>query len=566
MLRVERAALRIAVGPLLRGRLVVPEIALSKPELLLERTADGHGNWTFRNAGTGAGPAPRIGTLLVDDGILRYRDQTLALDVDLSLDTLDDASLAAPRIRVKGDGTLRGERFAIQGQAGSLLALADNQRPFWLDLQARSGRTRSAFSGTLTPFSFQRIEGKLDLQGADLSNLYPLIPVPMPWTPPYQISGDLKRQGDSWSLTGLNGTVGDSDLAGSFALDVSSSRPSVSADLSSRRLDYRDLGGFVGLPPGRKPEAVGTPQQKAEAARRAAERGVLPRKSYNLERLRAVDANVTFRGRNVAAAKIPLTELAARMSLNNGELKFDPLEFGIVGGRVVWHITANAREPTLRTAARVDARNIDITRIWPELRPPKGSPGRVGGRANFSSAGDSVAEILSSMNGDLALIMTGGTASALTLFLTNLDLARAAALLLGGDDNAGILCAVAAFEARQGVLQTETLVVDTTAVKITGAGSIDFRDEVFDLRLDADSKRPSPLALRGPIVIQGSFKNPDVRPELGQVAARAAGALALGALATPLAALLPLVDPGDARDANCKALLAEHGPQAGKAG
>lgn len=448
------------------------------------------------------------------------------------------------------------ERFAVEGRAGSLLSLADAGRPYWLDVRAHGGASGAAFTGTLSPRGFEHIAGKLELRGTDLSELYPLIPVPLPWTPPYQLSGLLQRQGDSWLLSKLRGKVGDSDLAGSFAMDNSGSRPSISADLKSRRLNYRDLGGLVGLPPGHKPRTDGTPEQKVAAARRAAGEAVLPQEPYNLERLRAVDADVKFRGEQIAAAAIPLSEVLAHVILQNGELKLDPLELNIAGGRIVSSITTSARDAALRTSARISARNVDIARIWPQFKPPKGRSGRVGGRAELSSTGNSVAQMLGSMNGDLALIMTGGSTSALSLMLANLDLARATALLLGGDEDAAIRCAVADFKAKNGVLTATTLIVDTTAAKITGAGSIDFREEQFDLRLDTDSKRVSPFALRGPVLVQRSFKKPDVRPEIGRAAVRAAGAIALGALATPLAALLPLIDTGDADNANCTALVA----------
>ena len=97
------------------------------------------------------------------------------------------------------------------------------------------------------------------------------------------------------------------------------------------------------------------------------------------------------------------------------------------------------------------------------------------------------------------------------------------------------------------------MVVDTSAELITGEGSIDFREEKYNLRLTADSKNPSILALRGPIRIGGTFETPKVSPEIGPLVARIGASVGLGALAGPLA-LLPLIDLGDARDADCRAL------------
>jgi uncharacterized protein involved in outer membrane biogenesis len=164
--------------------------------------------------------------------------------------------------------------------------------------------------------------------------------------------------------------------------------------------------------------------------------------------------------------------------------------------------------------------------------------------------------MLATSNGEVALISWGGNASELAIVLTNLDLARAVELLLRGDANSPIRCIVANFVSDNGIVDAKTLVIDTGAEKILGEGKIDFRNELYDLRLKAQSKRPSLIALRGPIAIDGSFKNPNVHPETAQLAARVGTSIALGAL-NPLAALVPLIDLGGASDANCRALIEE---------
>jgi hypothetical protein len=58
------------------------------------------------------------------------------------------------------------------------------------------------------------------------------------------------------------------------------------------------------------------------------------------------------------------------------------------------------------------------------------------------------------------------------------------------------------------------------------------------------------------VLITGTFKDPVVRPAAGPVVARIGAAVGLGLLAPPLA-LLPLIDLGNAPDANCRALY-EH--------
>ena len=64
----------------------------------------------------------------------------------------------------------------------------------------------------------------------------------------------------------------------------------------------------------------------------------------------------------------------------------------------------------------------------------------------------------------------------------------------------------------------------------------------------------SPCAVR--LSIDGSFSAPQVHPAVGPLAARIASSVALGAL-NPLAALLPLIDTGGSKDADCRGLMQE---------
>jgi uncharacterized protein involved in outer membrane biogenesis len=141
--------------------------------------------------------------------------------------------------------------------------------------------------------------------------------------------------------------------------------------------------------------------------------------------------------------------------------------------------------------------------------------------------------------------------------LSNLDLARAVQLLFTGDAKSEIRCVVADFVADNGVMSAKTLVVDTAAEKIIGSGSVDFRNEHYDLVLKAQSKKASLIALRGPIAVDGTFKVPHVGPQAGPLAARVGASVALGATLTPLASLLASIDFGGAPDADCRGLMAD---------
>ena len=117
-------------------------------------------------------------------------------------------------------------------------------------------------------------------------------------------------------------------------------------------------------------------------------------------------------------------------------------------------------------------------------------------------------------------------------------------------------CAVADFDVKDGVMRTGALVFDTEVTTIIGTGSIDLGQEKLDLTLNPKTKNTSIVALRSPIYVKGSFANPEFEVDKGQVALRAAGAVALGFI-NPLLVLLPLIDAGPGKDSDCGKLVRE---------
>ena len=519
-------------------------VRLVEPNVVLEKNTDGEANWNF-GGNDASGVGPRLGAIDVDRGQVRFVHPGLAADIAGTLQTVADGN--SQSLRFESRGTLRDEPFELRGTSGGVTALRDVDTPYRLNLSGRSGATSLDFDGTVVPAKPQNLKGALHLKGPDLSKLYPIIPVPFPWTPAYDLAGELSHENAQWTFQDIHGRVGSSDLAGNLTVDVSAQRPLTVADLTSRKFTYEDLGGFVGL-------RAGEARKSAQVQADIAPGRVFSDKPFDLVKLRDHDVDLKFRGSSVKWRTFALDNLVTHLTLKSGVMRFEPLDFGLATGHVTSNIVLDAREKVPKAQATIEARNVELKRIFPQLASPRGSAGRFGGRARFTTQAGSVAGLLGYMDGEAAIAMSGGEASTLTLVLTNLDLARAATLLIGGDRTAAIHCGVASLHAKNGIMTPELFVVDTSAELITGSGSIDFRQEKYDLHLKADSKNPSLIALKGPILIGGTFAKPAIRPEVGPVAARVGAAIGLGVLAPPLA-LLPLIDLGDAPSADCRALL-----------
>jgi uncharacterized protein involved in outer membrane biogenesis len=112
-----------------------------------------------------------------------------------------------------------------------------------------------------------------------------------------------------------------------------------------------------------------------------------------------------------------------------------------------------------------------------------------------------------------------------------------------------------------GVAKPELFVFDTDVAIVVIDGTIDLGDEHIDLTLHPDSKNMRVFSLRSPLHVVGNFEHLDVSVDKKSLFARGGGAIALGVVATPLAALLPLIAPGDRNEEtkSCAPLVEELG-------
>ncbi|WP_082332469.1 AsmA family protein [Xanthomonas citri] len=553
MAELNAAEIDVEFWPLLRGKLRLPEIRLEHPTLLLEAGNDSHpGNWVFDQSG-GDGSMPRLGRLLVTNGRLQYIDDASRSDVDVAINSLAPPSSdqrAAP-IGIDGKGRWKGYPFSLKGNTASPLELSQSEHPFRIDLRGSAGATRTHVRGTLTnPFQFRVFDLQMALSGQDMEDLYPLIGVAMPSTPPYKLDGRLRRDGDVWRYEKFTGTAGDSDLSGTAEIDLRNKRPFLRADLASKRLDFDDLAGFVGAPPKTGTNESANAEQKKQAAQLAASARVLPTTPYDLSKLRSMDAQVRWRAQRINAPSWPLDDMDASLTLKDGLLQLDPLNFGVAGGDIRSTIGMDARKAIITTQLKASIRGIRLDRLFPDATLAKQASGAIGGELDLRGRGNSIAAMLGSADGSIGVGMGRGHVGNLIMELAGLDIAESLKYLLTKDRQIPVRCIFGDFGVQDGLMQSRALAFDSTDTIIVGEGNISLKNETLDLLLRPRPKDRSILSLRSPLRIGGTFKDPSFRPDFKALGVRGAIAVALGSIAPP-AALLATFEPGPGKDSDC---------------
>ncbi|WPN57429.1 AsmA family protein [Pseudomonas sp. P9_31] len=588
MATLKRVELRISPLALLTQRVVIPRIDLTEPNADLQRLADGRANWTFKFDPKDPNAEPShwaldIGAIGFDKSHVTLDDQSLKTRLDLLIDPLgkpipfsdivgDKAAKTAlekggsPQdyaFALKVKGQYHGQNLAGQGKIGGLLALQDATRPFPLQAQVNIADTSVELAGTLTdPLNLGALDLRLKLAGASLGNLYPLIGVTLPDTPPYATDGHLTAKlhepgGAVYRYEDFNGKIGESDIHGNLAYVASQPRPKLSGALVSNQLLFSDLAPLIGADSNAKQTARGGESKQPTDK-------VLPVEEFKTERWRAMDADVEFTGKRIVHnEKLPFNDLYTHLVLTDGVLSLEPLRFGVAGGNLDAQIRLNGRTEPLEGQAKLTARKFKLKQLFPTFDLMKTSFGELNGDADLTGRGNSVAKLLGTADGNLKMLINDGAISRELMELAGLNVGNYVVGKIFGDKEVKINCAAADFDIKSGLATTRLFVFDTENAIVYIDGTANMATEQLDLTISPESKGWRLISLRSPLYVRGKFIKPDAGVKAVPLMLRGAGMVALGVIAAPAAGLLALIAPSAGEPNQCAPLLEQM--KAGKA-
>ena len=572
LVRADRAEFDIRLWPLLARKVVIPRLSLASPVIGLQMEKDGRRTWALGKDTSDSSTTPEIGLLQVDGGAVDFLAEHLGVDVHVDFNF--DTSRGELPLDYKVKGTYQKQPLTAVGSTGNVLQLnAAGAPPFPLLLKATAGHTTLGVSGTVAELStLEGIDARFDIKGQNLGQLFPLLGIALPQTSPYALSGELRKNGKIWGVAGMKGKLGLSDIGGDMKFDQGQKLPYLSGTLRSRVMDMDDLGPLIGLPPTERsanaidgvtpPPTIG----QVKKARRDPGTRVLPTATLDFERLRAMNADVTYTADRITNVRqVPMDRGSVKVKLSDSVLTLDPLDLGVASGKIAGAIRIDAAKSPAYIRASLDVRGMQLNRLIPKVETLKTSFGKLDGRINLSGQGSSVASWLATSSGDIAAITGRGQFSNLLLEFLGLDGGEIIKFLLRGDRNVTLRCGAVALNVDRGVMNTRTIVFDTDDTVFNATGNASFTDETLDFVIRAQPKDMSILSLRTPLTLKGTFGSPKPFVDVIPLAGRGLAALALGAI-NPLLALAATIETGPGQDADCLGVLADaKKPSAGAA-
>jgi uncharacterized protein involved in outer membrane biogenesis len=240
MARLGRLEARVRFWPLLQGRVEIVRLVLSGVDVLLERDAEGRGNWLFPAAERTQADStlPRIEALLVERSVVSWRTASGVTRIEVErLESKADAGAATARFK----GAVDGRRLDADAVIAAVAPRAGDNGPAFAarDLTLRVDDVEARGELTLG-FGPQRprLDGALALGALDLDRLRPSTEARRDG----RLIPDVRVDGLPLDLVDLDVALKvDRIIAGGLAFDDLAAR----VDLAGGRLAMRDVSAAL---------------------------------------------------------------------------------------------------------------------------------------------------------------------------------------------------------------------------------------------------------------------------------------------------------------------------------
>jgi uncharacterized protein involved in outer membrane biogenesis len=336
--------------------------------------------------------------------------------------------------------------------------------------------------------------------------------------------------------------VGESRLSGRGTLDVTGARPRLDLRVTAPRIQLDDFE----LPRG---EAAGQTEQTTPEALRAYASGAATQTQRVLSAafLRRFDAYIDVEVRQVLSGRDRLADGTLRVQLIEGRLYLGPAEVNLPGGTAKLSVAYDPGGGGVTLAAGAYVERFEYGILARRRRPDSELDGLFSLQLELTSKAPSLNAVMASADGriDLAVWPKNFGAGQIDLWVVNLF--RELLPVLDRGQVSVVNCAVGRFDLAGGRLTRDALVIDTSRMRVLGAGEVDFASEEIDFRFRPRAKGLQLFSLETPVRVTGTLTDFSIAVTPGDVLATI-GRFLGSVIVVPLETLFRGPLPRDGRD------------------
>jgi len=517
MLSADSVDVGVGLSALTGGALAIEHFEVNRPQIVLERDANGQGNWVFSGlsgadtasdgAQTGSQDAPNTGGMIggitvdravITDASLRYIDR--AAGTDITIDGID-LTLSMPNSDGPADLTLTARRGGSEGQVqahvGSVAGLLGGEVTTITATVSADG-LEASFDGRagLEPLA---ADGQLTLSSAQLAPALALAgiagaePLP-PAARPLNLSGriTLAPTGSIHLREGVLG-AGSNRINAALDLITSGERPSLTGDLSADRLD---LSAFL---------------TGGESAPSSGGQG-WPTDRIDASALGLMDAQIGLRLGPVITGFGDLDQLQGSLVIDRSRAVLNLSDVRAFEGTMTGELVANNRSG-LSVGGSMQLQGVSLQPLLSQAAGFERLTGSAAMNVEFLGVGQSVDAIMRSLQGQGRFDFGAGEIIGFDLagMLRNLDASYV------GEGNRTIFDSLSgSYTVQNGVLRNDDLTLAASLLSVLGDGTVDLGGQVLEYRVTPEAMRNADTgqALRVPLLITGPWSAPRFRLDL----------------------------------------------------
>jgi uncharacterized protein involved in outer membrane biogenesis len=506
MAQVESISAEIDFWSLFAGATRFQKLEMVNPVIVLERDADGTGNWRVgKIAPPSSSPAnpksrsqfPTLIDLALRGGKVSLRTSSGNwLRVELHDLKISSAGADQP-VTIALDGAYNDLPAKLTGEAQSFNILREASLPYGIVLSIADASSAIAFKGTLMdPANFDGVQGAVKIDAQNLGDLLRIFGAESGYNPPLQVSGDLNRNGDHWQISHANGMLLKNAFIGGLILDEAGrgQADDVSADLSFAELDLTPPRAAATKPGGAKTGDWGALSLRSETQRGTNIAAHVAAKLLTYGTLRLAD--VEFRG-----------------GLASGAMSLEQLKFAVASGTL--DVSGRAENAVVGShlVARAVLSGIDAGQLSRLAGAETGQlAGRLDGGVTLDMSGDTIQAALKASRGHAVLAVTQAHVARDLIEKVSTDVRS---LFRTREGVVEVTCLLGVVDLRDGIGTVRPLRMRTSDGTLVGGGQVDFLRQRLNLIIQSESASTSFFALDVPVRVSGDFQRLSIQSQIG---------------------------------------------------
>ena len=462
----------------------------------------------------------RLGQLLAqselaanfEGGHLTLRDANTGGKMRIALDSGELKSAAGAPVYLNLLGSLDNVPVSIGIQTAKAVDLINPALPIPFKFNARTSGASINLSGDIDrPFAQKDIELALDMNGSRLDNLNSLAHTSLPPWGPWSASGKFHMSSSGYEVSTLLLQIGSSQLSGHGKVDMKLVPPRIDVTLTAPTIQLDDFRFGDWSPEKPRPaatakqESISKQETEGELSEKVDKASNQVQQILSPEVLRRQNAYLTVSVDQVISGRDLLGSGKLEAQLENGHAVIGPVLVNTPGGSASFRLGYKPGDKGVGASLRAVVKHFDYGILARRIDKKNEMRGILSLDVDIKSHAQHLSELLRYGKGhiDFAVWPENMKSGLLDMWAVNVLMALLPAV--DSSNASKVNCAIGRFVLSDGKLSEKTILIDTSRMRVTGKGGVDFATKEVRLYAQPRAKTPQFFSFAVPIELSGNF-------------------------------------------------------------